>query len=340
VNARFVTLLCSLVLCAALVVLGAIGTVPFVAEGPGPTYDTLGVVAGKTVVDVNGRPVAQTTGHLNMTTVSQEADLTLFGALGLWLSGRYAVIPHDEAFPPGKSDEQVQKENIQQFQDSESNAEVAALSYLKYPMKVVVGELVTGAPADGVLKPGDRLLKVGDATVRAAADVRNALQATTPGQQVTIGYQRGQDPPQTATITLGHNADRPQGFLGVSPTALPDVPFKVTITLADIGGPSAGLMFALAIVDKLQDGTLAGNTFVAGTGEIDTDGSVKPIGGINFKMTAAREAGATVFLVPADNCSEATRRAPDGLRLVKVGSLTDAVTALQTLKSGGSPAGC
>jgi PDZ domain-containing protein len=128
--------------------------------------------------------------------------------------------------------------------------------------------------------------------------------------------------------------------LGIALTERPEVPFTITITLADVGGPSAGLMFALAIVDKLTPGALTGNTFVAGTGEIATDGQVGPIGGIPLKMLRAREAGATVFMVPAENCSEAAQRAPDGLRLVRVGTLTDAVHALDEIRAGQQPPHC
>jgi Lon-like protease len=156
---------------------------------------------------------------------------------------------------------------------------------------------------------------------------------------VQVRYQRG--PVTTTTsITLGSRDDRESGFLGIEPANEPDVPFQIKISLAEVVGPSAGLMFALAIVDKLTPGELTGGHVVAGTGEITSDGQVGRIGGIGFKMTAARETGATVFLVPSGNCFEATREPPDGLRLVKVGTLSDAVTALDTLRAGGNPPSC
>jgi PDZ domain-containing protein len=123
-------------------------------------------------------------------------------------------------------------------------------------------------------------------------------------------------------------------------TDRPDVDFDIIISLAEVGGPSAGLMFALAIVDKLTPGALTGNTFVAGTGAIDTGGEVGPIGGIPLKMIRAREAGASVFLVPAGNCAEAVQRVPEGLRLVRVGTLAEAVQSLDALQAGQQPPGC
>ena len=120
----------------------------------------------------------------------------------------------------------------------------------------------------------------------------------------------------------------------------PVAPFTTSISLERIGGPSAGLMFTLGIIDKLTDGDLTDGRFIAGTGTIDPDGTVGPIGGVLLKLITARDAGATVFLVPADNCAEAVTQVPDGLQLVKVASLDEAMTALDTLKAGGTPPGC
>lgn len=328
-----------MVLIAAFGVLGGIATVPYVALGPGPTYDTLGAVNDTTVITIAGEDTYPTGGKLNMTTVSVGSDLTLFSALGKWLSGRYALVPREEIYPPDRTTDEVQQEQARAFQDSESNAETAALTYLKYPMTVIANRIVADSPAQGKLEPGDQLLLVNGRTMTGAEQVREALSDTRPGQLVQVRYQRG---PVTGTvdITLASRDDRETGFLGVEPANQPDVGFDITISLADIGGPSAGLMFALAIVDKLTPGELNGGQFVAGTGEITSDGQVGPIGGIPFKMRAARDAGATVFLVPADNCLEASQRTPDGLRLVKVDTLSDAVGSLEALRSGGNPPTC
>ena len=328
-----------MVLIAIFGTLGGIGEVPYVALGPGPTYDTLGSVDGQVVVSISGQETHPTAGKLNMTTVSVGTDLTLFTALGKWLSGRYALVPREEIFPPDRTEDQVQQEQARAFQDSETFAETAALSYLKYPMKVIVNRVITDAPAQGLLQPGDVIVSVDGQAVSGAEQVREALADTRPGQVVEIRYQRA-SATSTAQVTLGSRDDRESGFLGVEPANQPDVPFDITISLADVGGPSAGLMFALAVVDKLTPGVLNGGKFVAGTGEITSDGQVGPIGGIPFKMTAAREAGATVFLVPADNCLEARQRAPEGLRLVKVETLADAVQALEALSRGADAPSC
>jgi PDZ domain-containing protein len=340
VSRRTWTLLVSLCLATALGLLGALATVPYVALRPGPTFDTLGVVAGKTVVDVKGAQTYPTTGHLNMTTVSVVDNVTLYTALALWMSGQSALVPRDEIFPPELSAQQVEKQNQQMFQDSEANAKAAALRYLGYPTTVVAGQVVAGGAASGKLVAGDRLLALDGRELRTAQQTVEQLVGSHPGQVVRLRFQRGDSPPQEVAITLGTGAQPGRGYLGIGLTERPEVPFTITITLADVGGPSAGLMFALAIVDKLTPGALTGNTFVAGTGEIATDGQVGAIGGIPLKMLRAREAGATVFMVPTENCAEAAQRAPDGLRLVRVSTLTDAVHALDEIRAGQQPPHC
>jgi len=340
VSRRTWTLLVSLGLAMALGLLGALATVPYVALGPGPTFDTLGVVAGRPLVDIEGTQTHPTSGHLNMMTVSVVDNVTLYGALALWVSGRSELVPRDEIFPPELSEQQVEKQNQQMFQDSEANAKAAALRYLGYPTEVVLGQVVPGGAARGKLAAGDRLLALDGHEIRGARQVVDLLAGSHPGRVVRVRFQRGDTPPQEVAVTLGAGATPGRGYLGVGVTERPDVSFTITITLADVGGPSAGLMFALAIVDKLTTGTLAGGTFVAGTGEIAPEGGVGPIGGIQLKMIRAREAGASVFLVPAGNCAEAVQRVPAGLRLVRVATLADAVHALEKIRAGQQPGGC
>nr|WP_307832219.1 PDZ domain-containing protein [Prauserella cavernicola] len=335
------TLVFSGVLVLVFVLLGAFVRVPYVALGPGPTYDTLGEVGGEEVVSISGQRTYPTDGELRMTTVSLNDEVTLFGALGLWISGRYAVAPREDYFRPGESDEEVRKQNVQQFQDSQSNAEVAALRRLGYPVKVIVQQVVSGSPADKVLEPGDQIVQVDGTRVANEDEVLSALSDTKPGQTVSLTFKHEGQPERTESVTLAKHPDgEPQGFVGMQPIDRADVPFDVDISLEDVGGPSAGLMFALAIVDRLTPENLVSGEHVAGTGEIDEKGRVGAIGGISFKLVAAKEAGATAFLVPEKNCAEASAAAPDGLKLLKVGDLDDAVTSLERLRAGESTPSC
>ncbi|ALG14626.1 signal protein PDZ [Kibdelosporangium phytohabitans] len=328
------TVLLSFLIVITVGLVGAFVPVPFVALGPGPTYDTLGAVDKTQIVQVDGAETFPTTGQLRMTTVSLKREVTLFSAFGLWVSGRYALAPREEYIKPGQTEEDVQQQNVKMFQDSQSDAETAAMRHLKKPMKVVVAEVTSGAPADKIIEPGDRLLTVNGRAIGQQDDVVTAIENTRPGQAIQIALQRGgQD--KSVSVTLGKAPDdRVQGFMGIKGIDRPDVPFKTTIHLQDVGGPSAGLIFSLAIVDRLTRDDLAGGQPIAGTGEIDVKGNVGPIGGIGFKLVAAAEDGAKTFLVPAANCAEAKADPPAGLQLIKVETLDGAVKALEDRKAG------
>jgi Lon-like protease len=339
------TIVLSFAVAAVLGLVGGLVRVPYVSIGPGPTYDTLGTVDDQVIVQVEGEETYETSGQLRMTTVSVSDDITLFGALGMWVSGRHALMPRDEYFGPGQTQEDLERENTKMFQDSQSAAEVAALRYLDYPVKVVAQEVTRDAPADEVLEPGDRLIEVNGRAIEVQEDVRESLRGTKPGEKVSITFQHEDEPEQTKTVALGRasdfsSEDREEGFLGLLPIDRADVRFETTIHLQDVGGPSAGLVFALAIVDKLTPGELENGETVAGTGEIDEKGNVGLIGGISFKLVAAREAGAETFLVPEGNCAEARANAPEGLRLVKVDTLATAVEALEDIEAGRTPPSC
>ncbi|MQA11210.1 MAG: PDZ domain-containing protein [Pseudonocardiaceae bacterium] len=332
----------SFFLVVVLGLLGGLVRVPYVALGPGPTFDTLGDFRGSPVINVDGAQTHRTTGQLRMTTVSLTDDVTLFGALGLWISGRYALDAREQYFKPGETEEEVEKENVKQFRDSQSQAETAALRQLGKPIKVLAKEIVANSPADHKLAPGDELLKVHGKDITTQEDVTEALKGTRPGQTISVTFQhRGQQ--RTVPLKL---AKRPPdlrgdfGFIGLEPAERADVPFHISIKLEDVGGPSAGLMFALAIVDRLTEQNLAAGKHIAGTGEIDDRGDVGEIGGITFKLVAAREAGANTFLVPEGNCAEARDNAPDGLRLIRVGTLKEAMNALSALRAGRPTPSC
>jgi len=314
--------------------------VPYVSLGPGPTFDTLGEVEGKQVVAIEGADVHPTSGHLNMTTVSQHDDLKLGQAMVLWMSGREQLVPRDLVYPPDKSRDEIEKANNTDFRQSEDSAEYAALLYLDYPMAVSVESVNEDGPSAGKLEDGDAIDAVNGKPVANLDDFQALIKPTKPGDTVSLDYRRKDGDLGVATVTLGKHPDKDQGYLGVGVLDAPWAPFSIDFNLANVGGPSAGLIFSLAVVDKLTTGDLNGGNFVAGTGTITGDGKVGPIGGITHKMVAAREAGATIFLVPADNCDEAKTAYEDGMELVKVETLDQAVAALKTLSAGGERPRC
>jgi PDZ domain-containing protein len=313
--------------------------VPYVALGPGPTLNTLGSRDGHEIVTITGTPVSTSKGHLNLTTVSVSTDLNLGNALVGWFDGSVAVVPRDVVYPPGETSQQVNQENAQAFKDSQSSAETSALRALGYPVHVAVTTVATGSPSAGKLAVGDYLTSVDGVAVTSGAKLRALLIAHKAGQVVKIGYHRGSSS-GTASIALARSPDDGHPLLKIETRDNQPHPFKVSFDLDKIGGPSAGLMFALAVIDKVRPEDLTGGKFIAGTGEIDDDGKVGAIGGIHQKMIAARRAGATVFLTPADNCDEAKPAAPKGLELVRVENLNGALSALSQLRAGDHPKGC
>jgi Lon-like protease len=340
VNRRILTVLVALVPILVFGLLLSVVTVPFVSLGPGPTFNTLGEVQGKQVVDIEGTKVFPTTGNLNMTTVSQSDGLSLGQALALWMSGSEQLVPRDLVYPPDKTKDEVDEANNSDFKQSEHAAAYASLGYLKYPSAVTVDSVTDPGPSAGKLKEGDAIDMVNNTPVANLEQFTAILKNTKPGDQLIVDYRRKGGDIGTETITLGDNKDRDYGFLGIAVVDAPWAPFTIDFNLSDIGGPSAGLMFSLAVIDKLTTGDLNGGKFIAGTGTIDPEGKVGPIGGITHKMEAAKDAGATAFLVPADNCAEAMTAHDDDLTLIKVDTLNTAVDSLKTYSAGGEPPRC
>jgi Lon-like protease len=340
VTRRTTTLLVTAVLLVAMVAIGFALPVPFVALQPGPTGDTLGKVDGTQLITINGDvKTYPADGKLLLTTVSEQPTLTLFSVVGHWFSSHDAVVPEELVNPEGSSQEEQQRQGQADMVTSQENATTAALHYLKIPAKVTVTSTTKGLPAAGVLERGDVITAIDGKKILDSVDLRADISPLKPGSDVTVAYTHD-GASRTATLKTAANPDdKTRSAIGVVPNDARD--FTVKIALKGVGGPSAGLMFALGIVDRLEPAQLTDGKTIAGTGEIAMDGTVGPIGGIQQKLVGARRAGATVFLVPAANCSEAKKAVPGGLRLVKVETLTQAVTALQDIRSGsGSPAGC
>jgi len=334
---RLVTLIVAGVCVLAGLIVAGVSSVPYVALTPGPTLNTLGSPEGKPLIQISGRRTYPTTGHLNMVTVSYSGGpgttFNIFNALGAWLTPDDAVVPQTEIFSPGQSQQQVQQQDTQEMVGSQQDATAAALCYLKIPFKTVnqVRLTVKGTPAYGVLHQGDVITAVDGKQATCHTPIVSLIRDRKPGAPVTITVQRGKTTKEYRLVTkdVGN-----QPVIGVQLNTTFTFPFSVKIYIPDIGGPSAGMMFALGIIDKLTADNLTDGKFIAGTGEIDATGGVQPIGGIQQKMAGARNAGATIFLAPAGNCPDTQGAVPAGLRVVKVSTLAGAVHALQNIRNG------
>lgn len=320
-------------------VLGAAVPVPYVAQVPGPTFDTLGDVDGKPIISVEGRDRNQTDGELVLTTVGvSRAGLSLVEAVQGWFDSEVSVVPEETVYPPGRSEQETRDANRQAFLTSEEAAEAAALAELGYPVKVVVRGLSDDSPAEGQLQEGDAIESVAGRPTPDLATLDAVLASIPGGTTVPVAYTRlGQ--PGTAMVTT-RAADDEGSLLGVLVQAQPAAPFDVDIAVGDVGGPSAGLMLSLGILDLVGDTDLTGGATVAGTGTIDATGEVGPIGGIQLKMIAAQKIGAKLFLVPADNCADALAAPQPGLTLARVSDLDQALTALGDFRAGRTPQSC
>jgi Lon-like protease len=340
--------LTTLIIAAACVIIGLIiavvTPVPYVALTPGPTLNTLSRLQGQDLIQISGTRTYPTVGHLNMVTVSYTGGpgtrFNIFNALGAWLTPDDAVVPQSEIFSPGQSQQAVIQQDTQEMVGSQQDATAAALCFLNIKFTTVdkIQVVVKNDPAYGVLQPGDVITAVDGTAVGCNHDVVTMIRDRKPGAPVTLTILRNG---VTRTVTVKTKDVGGEPVVGVQlGTPTYKFPFTVKINIGQIGGPSAGMMFALAIIDKLTPDNLTGGRFIAGTGEIDPTGAVEPIGGIQQKMAGARAAGATIFLTPASNCGNTTGAVPSGLRLVKVSTLTQAVQALEAIKQGRPTASC
>lgn len=337
---RSAVLVVGAVLLLAFGVTGAAVPVPYVAQVPGPTYNTLGDIDGTPIITVQGRAKNKVDGHLNLTTVGvSRSRLTLVQAVRGWFARDVAVVPEEAVYPPNQTPQQTQKANRQQFLTSEQEAEAAALGHLGYPEKVVVQGFSPGSPSKGKLQESDAIDSIDGRATPDTDTLDKVLTSIPGGSTVTVGYTR-LGKPGTTTVTTRSATDRKGALLGILVVQAPSAPFDVDIHVADVGGPSAGLMLTLGILDLVGPTDLTAGKIIAGTGTIDQNGKVGPIGGIQLKMVAAHDIGAKLFLTPADNCAEAEQAPQPGLTLAKVSNLGDALTALQDWRSGTTPPLC
>jgi len=342
---RTITLVIAAAGVLACLVIMFVLPVPYVALLPGPTYNTLGPLAGKPVIQVSGHRTFPTTGHLNMVTVSYiggpgaSPPFNIFRAIQAWLSPHEAVVPQSELFPPNSTQQQVVKQDTEEMAGSQQMAQAAALCQLgiKFTVYDSVISLIPGLPAAKVLHTGDEITAVNGTPLGCRMSLTNLIQAHPAGQRITLTVLR-KGRQMNIPITTASYKGGP--VIGVYAAEAFRFPFTVKINIGSIGGPSAGMMFALGIIDKITSMNLADGRFIAGTGEITIGGAVQPIGGIQQKMAGARAAGATIFLTPAANCPDTVGAVPPGMRLVKVSTLSGAIAALKALREGKPIPGC
>jgi PDZ domain-containing protein len=316
----------------ALWVIALTAPLPYVTYKPGLTVDVLAEEGGEEIVEVDGQQAYRDEGELRMTTVyvtQPQTDVHLLELLESWADGEEAVYPYDAVYAPDTTDEDSDTEASVQMVSSQDSAIAVALKALGHDVQPVVEVLhvAKGLPSDGRLKVRDVLLSVGGHPIETPQDVVDAVDEAPVGEPLSfVVRRRGEERTIQVTPRMVDGDKR----VGISPGPGFTFPFQVRVDIGDqIGGPSAGLMFSLAIYDTLTPGSLTDGKVVAGSGTITAEGQVGPIGGIQQKIAGAANADAGLFLVPADNCEEASRVETDDIRLARVATFDEALAAVE-----------
>jgi PDZ domain-containing protein len=330
---------------AALLVITFLPT-SYVIQQPGPVYNTLGTARSSDgtevpLISIEGAETYPTAGALDLLTVqvvgNRERTPSWFELAIAWFQPSRAVLPIDAIFPEGQTSEERNEQSAALMVDSQKEATAAALNELGLDVghKLTVHSVLEDSAAEGVLEAGDVILEANGQEATDAASLREIINEGD-GASVEITIVRDGEE-QTVTITPRETEVEGETtwLIGVTLTNDYDFPIDVTIQLNNVGGPSAGMMFALGIIDSLTPGELNGGENVAGTGTIDASGEVGPIGGIRQKMWGAVDAGAEWFLAPEANCDEVVGHVPEGLHVFAVEDLDDALAALDAVREGG-----
>jgi PDZ domain-containing protein len=328
-------MLATSLLLAGLVVLPA----PYAVEMPGPTANVLGEQNGTPLITISGAKTFPTTGELRLTTVSATGTpgfpSSVANVVRGWLSSSDLVVPTEQIVPAGQTQQQINDLNTQEMTSSQENATVAALTELGYtvPATLKVAGTTGGTDAAGKVKEGDVLTAIDGTKVGDYQTLVSILGKVKPGATITLGITRAGTPMDVPVVT-GTRSDGNGALIGVFIDPTFTFPIDVKIQIDGIGGPSAGTMFALGIVDQLTPADETNGQRIAGTGTMDVTGAVGAIGGIRQKMAGALRDGATWFLAPTSNCTDVVGHVPAGLHVVAISTLKQGVDAITAIGAG------
>jgi PDZ domain-containing protein len=301
---------------------------PYLAFSSGPVSDASDAIQ---VEDVDTYP---SNGELLMLTVVSQ-DVNLFEAIIAGIDPTIDLVPREAYRQPDESDEDYRKRVLQQMDDSQNRAITVALDYLGYdmvPADVLITELVEGKPAADVLQLGDTIDSFDGTEIVESADLTSALSAYQSGDIVELVITRD-GKTETVQVELVARDDGKEGaMIGIQVNEVTEPPFPVSIDAGNVGGPSAGMMHALAIIDTLTPGEMTNGHVIAGTGTIAYSGKVGAIGGIRQKVVGAEAAGAEYILVPEDNYESALTAERESIEIVPIGDLEDAIDFLDGLQ--------
>ena len=322
---------------AAIVAVGLL-LVPtgFVIERPGQVFNVMGEIGGSQVISSQDVEIFASESRFDVTTVSllgnRESTPSWVQVLYAWADPNQVVLPLDQIFPPSFTAEQFRAESSMQMEVSQQDAIAVALKQLGYevPRVLYVNTVLEDSPSSGILIAGDLITAAGGVDVTTFEEFKSQIQLA---QDTALSIEVIRDgQPTILSVTPELNVET--WAIGSMIGYTYDFPFELDLQLGDVGGPSGGLIFSIGVLDSLTEGSLAGTAHVAGTGTIDPDGNVGPIGGIALKMLGAKQAGAELFLVPEKNCQEAIDRIPSNMTVVSVRDLAEALSKIEMFANG------
>lgn len=327
--------------------------VPYVMTSPGPVFNTIGEIKNVELISISGTQTYPTEGELNMTTVSEfggpQQGLDMFQAIWGWISPDRRVVPREAVYPEDETEQENTARNVEAFSTSQSYAIAAAMRYLKQPVneKVIVTSVGLDTPAQDKLRAGDEILSVNGVVMTTPEQVVKAVRSKPIGTELTFSVVRS-DAKLDVVVTSSNRQDDAATaedesaipYIGIGIDISYSADYEIDFGVTGVGGPSAGTMFAIGIIDKLTPGALTQGKVIAGTGTIDPDGNVGDIGGIQQKLIGARDAGAVLFLAPQGNCDDVVGHIPDGLTVASVATLADAIKAIESFNSGAAVNSC
>lgn len=323
-HGRALTAAAALFFIVGVVVLAWNIPLPLIAYSPGPVSDAADAVV------IDGTEVFRPEGELIMLTVASQ-DLNIFEVVLAGIDPTLDVYARQVVRRPDESDEDYRRRNLQLMDESTATAITVALSHLDVADLedfVYVTGYAADTPAGQVLEIGDKIVGLDGIEIDATEDLAEAMSDKAPGDVVAIEVERGPEQLEF-DIELAAGEDQPgRPFIGIFVRALP---YWIDIDSGVVGGPSAGMMYSLAIIEVLTNGDLTRGHVIAGTGTIDQEGKVGGIGGVRQKVVAAEAAGAEYMLVPESNYEAALTAPRSGMELVSVATVDDALTFLDTL---------
>lgn len=312
---------------------------PYLSQQPGPTFNTLGKLGNSEFINIENAQTFPTSGELDMTTVREvggaQQTITLGEAIFGWIHPHLTVLPRRANYPEDVTAEQSRTQSTRAFASSQELALGAVLRLLGIPFteSIFVVDTIADRPAANFLKSNDRIYSVNGLAVFSVEETIAAVRKTKPGEVVILTVGRNGETFDVEIPTVPAPDSANAGSIGAFLTSEIESEIKAEFADQRVGGPSAGFVFAIAIYDKLTPGELIGDLHIGVSGTISTSGEVGGIGGIRQKMIGARNAGATYFLLPTENCEEAVKRIPEGLTAIPVNNLAQAIQVLERLKS-------